>query len=84
MIVSPETIAFLKKSKQGQEFMSGVRRELLTLELLSGMPELKDPMEIAVETLGRTRAIAILKSILEPFYEPVQDKDSKEEEKEVY
>ena len=84
MILSPEAIASLKRSKHGQEFVSGVKSELLKLELVSGMPKLTDPMAIAAETLGRTRAIEILKSILEPFYEPVQQKDEKEDGKEVY
>ena len=83
MILSPEAVASLKRSKHGQEFVSNVRGELLKLELVSGMPDLTDPMEIAAETLGRKRAIELLKSVLEPFYEPPQDK-KEEEPKEVY
>lgn len=84
MILSPEAIASLKRSKHGQEFISAVRTELLALELVSGMPDLKDPMAIAAETLGRKRAIEILKSMLEPFLITPEEKQEEDEEKEVY
>lgn len=83
MILSHEVVASLKRSKHGQEFVNGVRGELLKLELVSGMPDLTAPMDVAVETLGRRRAIEILKGILEPFYEPAEEK-KEEDEKEVY
>lgn len=84
MILSPEATASLKRSKHGQEFVNAVRRELLELELVSGMPNLTDPMEIAAETLGRKRAIELLKSMLEPFLLTPEEKSDAEEEKEVY
>jgi len=83
MILSLEATASLKRSKHGQEFVSAVRNELLALELVSGMPKLTDPMEIAAETIGRQRAIEILKSMLEPFLISPEEK-TEEEEKEVY
>ena len=84
MILSPEATASLKRSKHGQEFVSAVRTELLNLELVSGMPKLTDPMEIAAETIGRQRAIEILKSMLEPFLMTPEEKKEEDEEKEVY
>lgn len=83
MILSPEAVASLKRSKHGQEFVSAVRGELLTLELVSGMPKLEDPMAIAAETIGRQRAIELLKSMLEPFLLSPEEK-KEEDDKEIY
>lgn len=83
MILSPEAIASLRRSKHGQEFISAVRGELLRLELVSGMPDFTDPMAVAAETIGRKRAIEMLKSMLEPFLLSPEEK-TEEEEKEVY
>jgi len=83
MILSPDTVRILLKSKHGQEFVNGIRGELIKLDLISQMPKLKEPMEIAVETLARARAGEVLRAMLEPLVTPEEERPG-DEDKEVY
>lgn len=84
MNLPDDFVKHLRRSKEGQALIKGIREEMLKLDLISNMKtNFADDRAIAIETLGRKRAKEVLQEILKPFVEFREGAEGAEE-KEIY